>query len=90
MPFDIESTLEPARAKKSQEGRITNNRAGNNTSPATERNPTMHIIERHTPHPRFLELTEEVAAGCDPEFDAAFDDLERMFHGTRIQRNDFE
>lgn len=50
----------------------------------------MHIIERHTPHPRFLELTEEVAAGYDPDFDAAFDDLDRMFHGIRIQRNDFE
>ena len=50
----------------------------------------MHTIARHTPHPTFEEQTEEYVAGCDPDFDAAYDDLERMFHGIRIQRNDVE
>lgn len=50
----------------------------------------MHNIERYAPHPNFEEQVEEIIAGCDPDFDAAYDDLERMFHGIRIQRNDVE
>lgn len=45
----------------------------------------MHITEHYTPHPHCFDLTEELAAGCDPDFDAAYDDLERAFHGIHIQ-----
>jgi hypothetical protein len=30
-------------------------------------------------------LLEELAAGCDPEFDAAYDDLNREFAEARLQ-----
>ena len=33
---------------------------------------------------RILELTDELSAGCDPEFDAARDDLEREFAELRL------
>jgi|GEM_PF-6115051 len=29
---------------------------------------------------RLLELTEELTAGCDPDFDADYEVLEREFH----------
>jgi hypothetical protein len=50
----------------------------------------MHIIERYSPHPHYFDLAEELAAGCDPDFDAAYYDLERVFHGIRIQRETSE
>lgn len=34
---------------------------------------------------RFLELTEQLSAGCDPDFDTAFDNLEREFQERRLQ-----
>jgi hypothetical protein len=30
-------------------------------------------------------LLEELSAGCDPDFDAAYDDLNREFAETRVQ-----
>ncbi len=50
----------------------------------------MHNIHCHAQHPSFDEQTEELIIGCDPDFDAVYDDLDRMFHGIRIQRDDFE
>jgi hypothetical protein len=34
---------------------------------------------------RFITLLDELSAGCDPEFDAAYDDLEREFAELRCQ-----
>ena len=34
-------------------------------------------------------LLDELSAGCDPDFDAAYDDLDRQFAEARVQlRND--
>jgi hypothetical protein len=30
-------------------------------------------------------LLDELSAGCDPDFDAAYDDLNREFAETRVQ-----
>lgn len=41
-----------------------------------------------TPHtdtpPDFLRRLDDLAAGCDPDFDAAFDDLDREFAERRL------
>ena len=37
----------------------------------------------------FHELTEELSAGLDPDFDAAHDDLEREFQELRCQLGHF-
>ena len=34
---------------------------------------------------RFNFLTDELSAGCDPDFDTAVDDLEREFQEIRLQ-----
>ncbi len=34
---------------------------------------------------RFCQLTEELSVGCDPDFDTAYDDLEREFQELRLQ-----
>jgi hypothetical protein len=34
---------------------------------------------------RFYQLTEELSAGCDSEFDTAHDDFEREFQELRLQ-----
>ena len=39
----------------------------------------------HSIHSRFLELTDQLSAGCDPDFDTARDDLEREFQELRLQ-----
>jgi hypothetical protein len=44
----------------------------------------MQTINHHATH-RFLELAEELSAGCDPDFDAAYDDLDREFQELRLQ-----
>ncbi len=36
---------------------------------------------------RFHQLTEELSAGCDLEFDTAYDDLEREFQELRLLVN---
>jgi len=33
---------------------------------------------------RFYQLTEELSAGCDSDFDTAHDDLEREFQELRL------
>jgi hypothetical protein len=33
---------------------------------------------------RFQQLTEELSAGCDSDFDTAYDDLEREFQELRL------
>ena len=44
----------------------------------------MQATNHHATH-RLLELAEELSAGCDPDFDAAYDDLEREFQELRLQ-----
>ena len=34
---------------------------------------------------RFHQLSEELSAGCDSDFDAAYDDLDREFQELRLQ-----
>lgn len=46
-------------------------------------------IDHHSTH-RFFELAEELSAGCDPDFDAAHDDLEHEFQELRLQLANFE
>jgi hypothetical protein len=50
----------------------------------------MQTIDHQTNCTRFLELAEELSAGCDPDFDAAYDDLDREFQELRIQLANFE
>ena len=45
----------------------------------------MHFIDHYAPHVNFLRLPEEPPAGCDPDFDAAHDALEREFADLRLQ-----
>lgn len=49
----------------------------------------MQTINHHATH-RFLQLAEELSAGCDPDFDAAYDDLDREFQELRLQLASFE
>ena len=45
-------------------------------------------LTTHTARPadlyRLLALCDELAAGCDPDFDAARDDLDREFQELRL------
>ena len=41
-----------------------------------------HIVTSQLSH--LASLFEEFSAGCDPDFDAAFDDLEREFAEARL------
>lgn len=34
---------------------------------------------------RFVQLTDQLSAGCDPEFDASYEELEREFAELRLQ-----
>ena len=49
----------------------------------------MQTINHHATH-RVFELAEELSAGCDPDFDAAYDDLDREFQELRCQLVSFE
>jgi len=40
--------------------------------------------DHHDIASRFHQLTEELSAGCDLEFDTAYDDLEREFQELRF------
>ena len=33
---------------------------------------------------RFLQLTDELSAGCDSDFDTTYDDMEREFQELRL------
>lgn len=35
-------------------------------------------------YPDFIRLLDDLAAGCDPDFDTAFDDLDREFAEIRL------
>ena len=43
------------------------------------------ITDHHDTSSRFIQLTDELSAGCDSDFDTAYDDLEREFQEIRIQ-----
>ncbi len=40
----------------------------------------MQYTHRITIDARLLELTEELSAGCDPDFDDGYENLEQEFH----------
>jgi hypothetical protein len=40
--------------------------------------------DRTTLHSRFLDLTDQLSSGIDPDFDVAQDDLEREFQELRL------
>lgn len=44
--------------------------------------PSIHDI--HTATCRLLNAFDELSAGCDPEFDAAYEELEREFAELRL------
>jgi len=44
----------------------------------------MQYTDRHSINSRLLELSEELSAGCDTDFDVAYDDLEREFQELRL------
>ncbi len=50
-------------------------------------------LTTHTARPadlhRLLTLCDELAAGCDPDFDAARDDLDREFQELRLRLDPF-
>ncbi len=43
------------------------------------------ITEYHAITSRFHELTDELSAGCDSDFDTTYDDLDREFQELRLQ-----
>ena len=43
-----------------------------------------NIFDTHAINSRILSLIDELSAGCDAEFDAAYDDLEREFAELRM------
>jgi hypothetical protein len=43
------------------------------------------ISDTHAVNSRLLILTDELSAGCDLEFDTAYDDLEQEFAELRCQ-----
>lgn len=47
----------------------------------------LNYIAPHAITSRLLELTEELSAGCDSEFDVAHDDLEREFQELRCSHS---
>lgn len=44
----------------------------------------MNYSHFHSTNSRLLELTMELSAGCDADFDTVYDDLEREFAELRI------
>jgi hypothetical protein len=44
-----------------------------------------HLHDSQTVNSRILTLIDELSAGCDTEFDAAYDDLEREFAELRCR-----
>lgn len=42
-----------------------------------------HDTDDHAIHSRMLQLMEELSAGCDADFDVAYDDLDREFQELR-------
>jgi hypothetical protein len=50
----------------------------------------MQYIERFATQYRLVELTDQLSAGCDPDFDAASSDLEPEFQELRLQLASFE
>jgi hypothetical protein len=44
----------------------------------------MQYTEFHAINSRMLQLTDELSAGCDPEFDAYHEELEREFAEIRL------
>jgi ABC-type phosphate transport system auxiliary subunit len=47
-------------------------------------------LDRLAINDRMLELTDMLSAGCDPEFDAQQEELEREFQELRYQLRHFE
>ena len=43
------------------------------------------IHDTHAIYSRLLSLSDELFAGCDAEFDTAYDDLDREFAELRMQ-----
>ena len=43
-----------------------------------------NTTDHHAITSRLYQLTEELSAGCDLEFDTAYDDLEREFQELRL------
>jgi len=43
-----------------------------------------HITDIHAVNSRMLQIIEELSAGCDSDFDTAYDDLEREFAELRL------
>ena len=43
------------------------------------------IYDTHAINSRVLRIIDELSAGCDHEFDAVYDDLEREFAELRMQ-----
>jgi hypothetical protein len=42
------------------------------------------MINAYESYPDFIHLLDDLAAGCDPDFDTAFDDLDREFAEIRL------
>ena len=50
-----------------------------------KRNQTkQHPTDTHAIFSRLCELADELSAGCDSDFDTAYDDLEREFQELRL------
>jgi hypothetical protein len=45
----------------------------------------MQYTDHHALNARLIELSDCLSAGCDSDFDAAYDDLEREFQELRLQ-----
>ena len=43
-----------------------------------------NITDHHAIASRLYELSDELSAGCDSDFDTAYDDLEREFQELRL------
>jgi len=50
----------------------------------------MHNNNRHAINSRLLELSRELSGGCDPDFDSAYDELDREFQELRLQLGNYE
>jgi hypothetical protein len=44
-----------------------------------------HIHDTHSAPSSLVSLLDELSVGCDAEFDASYDDLEREFAELRMQ-----
>ena len=44
-----------------------------------------HIHDTHAAGYHLVSLLDELSAGCDPEFDAAYEELDREFAELRLQ-----